>query len=704
VYMQLLTSRNELAGSIQIKSDDTTRVDQLKRDTRPATTQSPFIDRDSAFDKIRQFFGQQQHSVLSLGGMRGIGKSALVAEAFRQAIPPRKQIWLQMTEGISYQRLLAELGYECNLQLPESLKLSSPTAQEDVKKRILSYLARGPGAVVVFDDFQLLLNASAEIDDTATRELLLGLAEAGQRGRTKFFFISHVFPRLGPRFENCFMPYTLHGLQPPDTRRLLAQWRQFESDNLGALPDPSERLLSILGGHPLATKVAARLWAEHPTTDIAEDIAIFNELRDTIVMFILEKLTLAPAEEELLSFASIFRLPAPREVFLKWRSEDASYLLSSLAGHYLVESSERGYQLHPLVRSFFRNKLPLEQAKTWHKTAAKFYLQEFERLKSTSRQIVPEYLGEAVHHFLTAGERQRVQEFAFYGQELRPVALEHFRSGEQKVAMKDYQVLLELDKNDVDAHFHLSLIFAKLRRWSDAELHFGKAITLRPKAPWILQGFGAAMIRNGKVAEGEELLLQAEGANPKHSPTLVELGRLRESQGNSIEAETYLRRAIEADSNNSYAYYRLSKLLYREGDIEQAYNMAKAALVSNPLNARNKMLLQELKARIAETSATAKQSNPIAVQIRCVEQTKQTGAHERIQSVGGVNSDGKRWKASVNDAISHIENGKYAFFLERPAGHRVAVEVAQDAAGHKYLKAASDKEQPESLLLMPTCP
>jgi tetratricopeptide (TPR) repeat protein len=247
----------------------------------------------------------------------------------------------------------------------------------------------------------------------------------------------------------------------------------------------------------------------------------------------------------------------------------------------------------------------------------------------------------------------------------------------------------------------ISLIFAKLKRWSDAEFHFGKALSLRAKAPWILQGFGAAKIRNGKVAEGEELLLEAERANPKHSPTLVELGRLRESQGNVTEAENYLRRAIEAEPNNSYAYYRLSKLLYREGSIEEAYEMAKAALITNPLNARNKMLLQELKTRIAETSAT--KQHPVAVQIRCVEQTKQTGAHERIQSLGGINRDGKRWKVSVNDAISYIENGKYVFFIERPADDRVEVVVAQNSAGHKYLKAASDKEQPESLLVMPAC-
>jgi Tfp pilus assembly protein PilF len=705
VYQHLLIGRNELSGSIQLRSEESGRTDPAISTAPPASAESPFIDRDPAFDKIRQFFNQQQSSFFLLGGMRGIGKSALVQEAFRQAIPPRKRIFLQMTEGISYQRLLAELAFQCNLQLPESLNLSNATTQEEVKKRVLSFLSQGPGAVVVFDEFQFLLNSSAEIEDPSIRVLLQGLAEAGQRGKTKYFVISHVFPKLGASFENFFMSYTLQGLQTPDARRLLIQWMQFARDDLaGSLPEPSEKLISVLGGHPLATKVAARLWADHPTADIAEEFSIFKELRDTIVGFILEKLKLSSQERDLLSFASIFRLPAPREVFLNWRKEDASYLLSSLAGHYLIESSERGYQLHPLVRSFFSNNLALEEAKAWHKIAGKFYLQEFERLKNASKQIVPEYLGEAVHHFLAAGERQKVRDFAFYGQELRPVALEHYRGGEYKVALKDYQVLLELDKNDVDANFHLSLIFARLGRWGDAELHFGKAISIRPKAPWILQAYGAAKLRAGKTTEGESLLLEAEKINSNHSPTLVELGRLRGKQGDSVKAEKYFRRAIDADPNNSYAYYQLSKLLYHEGDTRQAYEMAKAALVTNPLNARNKNLLQELKGKIAATAEVTKRTAPL-VQVKCMSKNPNgTAAHERIAGIGGINSNGKRWKITCAEAISQIEQGKHAFYVVDSIGGRLDLTVAIAPSGEKYLKTATDKEQPESILLLPRCP
>jgi len=598
VYFSLLTRRDELAALIQPRAKSALGTEQLKLTPR-SEKESPFIDRDAAFDKIRQFFNQQQTSAFVLGGMRGIGKTTLVQEAFRQAIPPRKRISLQLTEGMSYQRLLAELAFRCNLVIPDNLDLSGMAIQTEVKKRILSYLGQGPGAVVVFDDFQFLLSGSGEVENPAVRDLVIGLVETGQVSRTKFFFISHISPRLGPNFENDCVFYTLLGLQPRDTERLLVACLQFARDDLaGQLPAPAERLVSILGGHPLATRLAARRWAEHPMADIAGELSVFKELRDTIVSFILETLTLSIAEDELLSFASIFRLPAPREVFLNWRKEEASHLLGSLTGRYLIDASEDGYQLHPLIRSFFNTKLSREQAVTFHKIAAKFYLKEFEHRKKTSRQVVPEYLGEAVHHFLAAGERQKASEFAFYAEELRPVAWEHYRRGDYKAAFKDYLVLLQLDANDAEAHFRLSLICARNEQWGDAEFHFGRAIALKPKAHWILQGFGAAKIRAGKTLEGEALLLEAEKVNDHYSPTLVELGHLRETQGQVEAADAYYRRAIDVNPNDSFAYYRLARLLYREGDIPQAYQLAMAALASNPTRQRNKDLVRDLKKKM----------------------------------------------------------------------------------------------------------
>ncbi len=187
---------------------------------------------------------------------------------------------------------------------------------------------------------------------------------------------------------------------------------------LGELPIPSERFLSFLGGHPLAAKVA-RLWAEHPSQELVDDISIFKELRDTIVTFILAKLKTSQPETELLSFASIFRLPAPREVFTRWRGEEANFLLNSLTGQYLIESSEKGYQLHPLVRDFYYSAISPKRAIEFHKIAGKYYIDTFESVRKATKDLNPETLWEAIHNFLAAGDKRRVQDLAFYRQELR---------------------------------------------------------------------------------------------------------------------------------------------------------------------------------------------------------------------------------------------------------------------------------------------
>lgn len=94
----------------------------------------------------------------------------------------------------------------------------------------------------------------------------------------------------------------------------------------------------------------------------------------------------------------------------------------------------------------------------------------------------------------------------------------------------------------------------------------------------------------------------------------------------------------------------------------------------------------------------------MSIRIECINKTNRYDPDDRIDSIGGRNPSGSRWKLSVAQAISDIESGRRSFHVERPAGDRVRVIVAVSRRGNKYIKTEADGDQPNNLLSLPECP
>jgi hypothetical protein len=91
-------------------------------------------------------------------------------------------------------------------------------------------------------------------------------------------------------------------------------------------------------------------------------------------------------------------------------------------------------------------------------------------------------------------------------------------------------------------------------------------------------------------------------------------------------------------------------------------------------------------------------------EIKCINKSDRTNPHERITHIGGPNNDGTRWRMTQEDAIAHIEAGRWQFYVSRPAGDTVWVVVATSKWGNKYIKTTADGDQPNNLLSLPECP
>jgi hypothetical protein len=69
---------------------------------------------------------------------------------------------------------------------------------------------------------------------------------------------------------------------------------------------------------------------------------------------------------------------------------------------------------------------------------------------------------------------------------------------------------------------------------------------------------------------------------------------------------------------------------------------------------------------------------------------------ERVDSIGGVNSDRTRWRFSQPAAIALIEQGTDEFVFRR--GEQILRVVVLSRGGEKYLQSEREKTHPNELL------
>lgn len=77
--------------------------------------------------------------------------------------------------------------------------------------------------------------------------------------------------------------------------------------------------------------------------------------------------------------------------------------------------------------------------------------------------------------------------------------------------------------------------------------------------------------------------------------------------------------------------------------------------------------------------------------------------HERILGLGCYTPTNVFLTFTEAQVIDRIENHGDTFYVERPTGHVIDLEVVTKHDGTKYVKTNADGERPNNLLSLPDC-
>jgi len=152
------------------------------------------------------------------------------------------------------------------------------------------------------------------------------------------------------------------------------------------------------------------------------------------------------------------------------------------------------------------------------------------------------------------------------------LAAEYYRQGRLDAALQRAKKGLDLDGKNARAHYMIALLYQRIGEYKLAEKHFAEAGRLEPKNPDIQNAMGTFYCAQKQYREAEEQFKKAL-ENPLYNTpwvTLTNAGICARQSGDRQKAESYLRRAIEANPRFGPALQEMADISYQSGDYKGA--------------------------------------------------------------------------------------------------------------------------------------
>jgi tetratricopeptide (TPR) repeat protein len=122
-----------------------------------------------------------------------------------------------------------------------------------------------------------------------------------------------------------------------------------------------------------------------------------------------------------------------------------------------------------------------------------------------------------------------------------------FLKGDNEKAIKEFDYVLEQDKNYYDAHYNLGLVFLSEERYNEALIEFEKTVNIAPKDYKGHVQMGIAYRGLEEYDKATKALEQANKLAPTNSDIIYQIGMVAEAKGEYSDAIAIYKDALAYD-------------------------------------------------------------------------------------------------------------------------------------------------------------
>ena len=196
-------------------------------------------------------------------------------------------------------------------------------------------------------------------------------------------------------------------------------------------------------------------------------------------------------------------------------------------------------------------------------------------------------------HYFDKGEHQKVIDLMEKGKKLFPrefrvyllLGLSYSRLEKNEEAVENLWQSLKLNPGDVNTLSSLALILDGMKQYEQSDSLYEAALKLDPNSDLILNNYSYSLSERGlQLDRALKMASQAVKADSTSPSYLDTIGWVHYQLGNYVEAERYVRKAIDQGEASSVVHEHLGDVYFKLGEREKALEWWRKALEKDPKN------------------------------------------------------------------------------------------------------------------------